>query len=178
MKKNSVKNRPKLLSVIMYNIIGLVCVVILFFILKSHKGYGFVIDMLQGNYELISKHRNAPLYERNLSKMGDSYNIFLYIASNTPPNAVIYLPGGKAFSDKSYGMNFKGEPYNKGWATRFLYPRKIVLESEYDKSSYSKDITHVVIINKVGAEILPYKLDSIPVCSVLPMKHITPVNKK
>lgn len=177
MSKNSVENKPKRSSIIVYNSIGVILVVILFVVLRSHQGYGFVFNMLESNYGFISKFRNIPLEERNLSKMGNSYNIFLYIKGNTPSDAVIYLPGGKAFQDKTYGMEFKGEPFNKGWATRFLYPRKIVLESEYSKSSYSKEITHVAIINKVGAEILPYKLDSIPVCAVFPMKPIPTTNK-
>lgn len=178
MKKDNIENKPKLSSVITYNIIGVAFVVFLFFTLRSHQGYGFVFNMLQGNYEFISKFRRAPLEERYLSKIGNSYNIFLYIKSNTPPDAVIYLPGGKAFQDKSYGMEFKGEPFNKAWATRFLHPRKVVLESEYGKSSYSKDITHVMIVNKVGAEILPYKLDSIPVCAIFPMQPNVPTNNK
>lgn len=176
--KNNAENKPKCSSVIAYNVIGVVFVVILFCVLKSHQGYGFVFNMLQGNYAVISKFRRAPLEERYLSKIGNSYSIFLYIKDNTPSNAVIYLPGDKAFQDKSYGMVFEGEPFNKAWATRFLYPRKVVLESEYDKSSYSKEITHVMIVNKVGAEILPYKLDSIPICAIFSMKPNVPTNNK
>lgn len=178
MKKKSVEKKQKRYSVITYNIIGVAFLVILFFALKSHQGYGFVFKMLEGNYKVISKYRNASLHKRYAAKMGNSYNIFEYINSKTPSDAVIYIPGGDAFKDKTYGTEFSGEPFGKGWATRFLYPRKIVLESEYDKSSYSKDITHVLIVNKVGAEILPYKLDEIPICAVFPMKPNVTTNNK
>ncbi len=156
-------------SKIIFNIIGVIAVVILYFNLREHVGYGFVFKMLEGNYKTISTNPNATLDERSAMKLGLSYEYFKYIRSQTPENAVIYLPGKEAFMDKSMGVEFTGEPYIKAWAYRFLHPRKVVLESEYGKSKYSSDITHIAIVNKKGCEILPYQIKDIPVLGLIPV---------
>lgn len=176
MKTKNNKKEKTLGTAIGINILGLILVYVLYSTLNSHPGYGFVFRMLKGNYETVSEYKNASLDDRYMMKLGDSYQIFKFIASNTPPNAVIYLPGASAFNDKSNGVEFKGGASRKGWAIRFLYPRKVVLESEYDTSIYTKEITHVAIINGIGAEKLPYKLDTVPLFSVLPIRYSKPVN--
>ncbi len=86
------------------------------------------------------------------------------------------LPGKETFAIESNEVKFQGSTYTKGWALRFLYPRKVVLESEYDTSIYTPQITHVAIVNGVGAEKLPYKLSSVPAFGVLPIdpSQLTP----
>lgn len=155
---------------IISNIIGVAVVIALFFTLKHHKGYGFVFKMLESNYKTISANMGASLDERNEMKLGYSYNFFKYLCTQTPEDAVIYLPGKAAFMDKSNGIEFTGEPYIKGWASRFLHPRKVVLESEYSKSNYRNMITHIAIVNKKGTEIMPQKVENLPALGVLPVQ--------
>lgn len=176
MKANISKYKKTLTTTIVANIIGLLLVCVLYSALMGHRGYSFVFNMLKGNYETISTYKNASLDDRYIMKLGSSYQIFKFIASQTPPDAVIYLPGVEAFNDKSNGVEFKNGTHRKGWIVRFLHPRTVVLESEYDKSTYSKDITHVAIINGVGAEILPYKLEEMQPFCVVPIKLPKKVN--
>lgn len=176
MKTKNNKEDKRSGTPIAINILGLLLVFLLYSALNRDPGYGFVFRMLKGNYETIAEYRRASLDDRYMMKLGESYQIFKFIASNTPPNAVIYLPGASAFGDKSNGIEFKGGASRKGWAVRFLYPRKVVLESEYDTSIYTKEITHVAIINGVGAEKLPYPLNPVPPFGVVPINNFEQIN--
>ena len=59
--------------------------------------------------------------------------------------------------------------YNKIYATRFLYPRKLVLESEFGVSKYADQINYVAIVNGEGKDKLSYPTDSTYRHGVLPI---------
>lgn len=151
------------------NIVGVIFLALLYMNLNDHQGYSFLLRTLQANYESISENRKATLSQRYAMKLRSGYLVYARLAANTPPDAVIYLPGKSALEADKNGANFHGNTFTKGWALRFLYPRKVVLESEYDTSIYTPQITHVAIVNGVGAEKLPYKLSSVPAFGVLPI---------
>ena len=64
-------------------------------------------------------------------------------------------------------------PTQKIYATRFLYPRKLILESERKTGKYKNEITHVAIVNGKGMEKLPYPVDTEFQHGVLPLKPQT-----
>lgn len=151
------------------NGVGLLLVGLLYTCLSHYPAYSFVVRALQGNYATISKHRGSPLPERYTMKLKSNYIVYAQLVANTPADAVIYLPSESALAPEVNQANFHKNTFSKGWALRFLYPRKVVLESEYATSIYTPQITHVAIINGVGADKLPYRIKSLPAFGVLPI---------
>lgn len=169
--KNNI-NKKAIYRTIGFNILGVLSIYLLFISLRSNTNYKFVFEMLQRNYNQIVRYSDAPLEERYKMKLRNTYYVFNTIAENTPKDAVVYLPGGDAFSDNSNGFEVSKDisvPYIKGLAARFLHPRKVVLESELQRSKYSNDITHIVIINQRGSELMSIKFDSIPTFAIIPV---------
>lgn len=112
--------------------------------------------MLPNNVKFISQHSSASIPQRWEFKLGAAYNYLTFVRDNTPPNAVILYPTQSAFFPQGVESIFKStEPYNKLWATRFLYPRKLILRDEFENSPYAKLVTHVAIVNGIGYDVFP-----------------------
>lgn len=124
---------------------GCVSILLIAFIFKQ-SGYQFVWSMLQRNWKVIREYHDTSLSDRYLMKLGDGYAIYKYVQENTPEDAVIYIPEAKHFQ----GANISGEPWNKLWAIRFLYPRQVVTYGEYQINH--KTPTHVLIVGEGGRE--------------------------
>ena len=107
------------------------------------------------------------------TKLGLSHVYLRYVKENTPENAVILLPGKEAFYPEGEERIFSGEPYNKLWAIRFLYPRRVIIPSELGKTPWSEKVTHVAIVNGRGYEYLDYEVEQKAPHAVLPM-HLKP----
>ena len=137
----------------------------------NQQGYSWVYGMLKGNMKTIKQYPNLTLPQRSEVKMGGSYSYYKYIADNTPKNAVIYIPARDAFFPKGQQSMFTGEPYNKMWAIRFLYPRKVVVPQEMGHSIYSRKLTHIAIVNGVGLEMLSYSVSPNFRIGVLPINN-------
>ncbi len=114
-------------------------------------------EMLRSNMEFIYQHPRLRFEEKMLIKLGADYEYLLFLKQSTPENAVILYPSGKAFHKK--GSPFTHDIENKIYSTRFLYPRKIVLESEMKSSKYAGKITHVAIVNGEGPANISYPAD-------------------
>ncbi|HVI44697.1 MAG TPA: hypothetical protein VM802_07500 [Chitinophaga sp.] len=126
---------------------------IIYFIIKSLPGYDWVCnDMLKSNMETISLYPDLTTDQKLEIKLGKSYGYLRYVKEQTPENAVILFPGAEAFSPPGQKSDYTGEPYNKLWALRFLYPRKLVIPSEMGKTSYYRKVTHIAVVNGLGAE--------------------------
>lgn len=153
--------KASLFKRILYNLCGcLVTYVLLSGVLFKQEDYDWSIKMLQDNHDFIVDNGYMSLQERYTSKMGYTYSLFDSVRSRTPNTAVIYLPGKEAFFPNNQKSIFTGEPFEKMWAIRFLYPRKVVTEREYEQSPYAKKINYVMIVNGIGVERLKYKLAS------------------
>lgn len=142
-----------------YNILG--CLVVYFLlsvVVFPQQDYAWSIDMLEDNYDFVTNNRYMSVQERYASKLGVSYILFDSVRSKTPDTAVVYLPGKNGFFPKNQVSIFTGEPYEKMWAIRFLYPRKVVSEEEYERSAYAEKIDYVMIVYGIGTERLKYKL--------------------
>lgn len=134
----------------------------------KHPNYRWVYtDLLKDNFVKIKKRSNLTYDEKMRVKLGASYDFLLYLKQSTPEDAVILYPSGKSFRKK--GSPFAHEIYNKVYATRFIYPRRLVLENELSTSKYTPLITHVTFVNgeKTGGICPP---DSI-INAVLPIAH-------
>jgi hypothetical protein len=142
--------------------VNLTAALVVYFLLSglvfTQHDYAWSIEMLDDNYDFVSKNRQMTVQDRYTSKLGVSYSLFDSVRSRTPDTAVVYLPGRNGFFPKNQVSVFTGEPYEKMWAIRFLYPRKVVSEKEYDRSAYAAKIDYVIIVYGVGTERLKYRL--------------------
>ena len=153
---------------------NLVAVAIVLFLLNKlvigmQPGYNWAYNMLKGNLEVTQHYAHTTTDQRFEMKLGLAHVYLRYLKENTPPDAVILLPSKEAFYPEGAERIFSGEPYNKLWATRFLYPRRVVLPSELGKTPWSQKITHVAIVNGVGYEYLNYDVDHKVAHTVLPV---------
>ena len=157
------------------NIFAVVIVLFLLnkFVLDVQPGYNWAYNMLQKNLETIRHYSRTTTDNRFEMKLGLSHVYLRYVKENTPENAVILLPGKEAFYPEGEERIFSGEPYNKLWAIRFLYPRRVIIPSELGKTPWSEKITHVAIVNGRGYEYLDYEVEQKAPHAVLPM-HLKP----
>lgn len=134
---------------------------------SKSPGYKWTRTMLESNAEFIQTYPDLSFDEKMQWKMGDDYNFLLNIKQNTPEDAVILYPTSEAF--RKEGSPFHGEIYNKIYATRFLYPRKLVLEDELETNRYADSLTHVAVVNGIGTAYLPYPVHPSFQHGVLPL---------
>lgn len=114
--------------------------------------------MLDTNHSFIVSNDTLSIGERLGVKLGVSYTLFDSIRTHTPDTAIIYIPGKAAFYPPGITSIFQGEPFNKLWAIRFLYPRKVVTPSELNKTRFAEHISYVTVVYGSGIELLRYKL--------------------
>ena len=131
---------------------------------------------LKNNVAIVKQYPDATLDQRMAIKLGADYNYIVFLRDNTPQDAIIYYPTGGDFraSHPAVEQNpFNGKLIDKLTAVRVLYPRKVVVESEYGKTSWSKKITHVAIVNGRNLDKVPYPVPENYVNGILPMKQPT-----
>lgn len=140
---------------------------------RRTTGLQLGIQHASKNLETIRHYSRTTTDNRFEMKLGLSHVYLRYVKENTPENAVILLPGKEAFYPEGEERIFSGEPYNKLWAIRFLYPRRVIIPSELGKTPWSEKITHVAIVNGRGYEYLDYEVEQKAPHAVLPM-HLKP----
>lgn len=161
--------RPRwVLKNVSYLILSIILVSYMFL---KQPGYNWVyFGLLKKNMETIRKYPRLTFEQKMQMKLGTSYEYLLYLKRATPENAIILYPESKAFREKD--SPFTQNIDNKIYATRFLYPRKLILESERKTSKYTNKITHVAIVNGKGKEKLSYPVDSAFQHGILPVNPI------
>ena len=140
-------------------------------LVKSNMGYEWLIDgYAKSNLEAVKQIEGFTNDQKLEAKLGYDYAFIEMIRRTTPENAVVFYPSREDFTDKaaSTGISFSGNLCDKLSAVRFLYPRKIVIKQELNKTSWSKKITHVAIVNGHWRELLPYKVSDAALITVLP----------
>lgn len=171
-KDNPVPNRKGIsFAWVVKNMVALIVVLFLLnkFVISIQPGYNWAYNMLQKNLEYTRLYAQTTTDNRFEMKLGLSHVYLRYLKENTPENAVILLPPKEAFYPEGEERIFSGEPYNKLWATRFLYPRRVVIPSELGVTPWSEKITHVAIVNGRGYEYLDYEVPEKTPHIVLPI---------
>lgn len=153
-----------LLKNILFLLLALLLVKITFTEQPAYKWVYY--NLLKGNMSLIKQYPDISFEQKMQMKLGVNYEYLHFIKQATPENAVILYPSQEAFSKE--GSPF-AHIYNKIYATRFLYPRKLVLESELGVSKYADQINYVAIVNGEGKDKLSYPTDSAYQHGVLPI---------
>lgn len=143
------------MKVLIYNLLAIIAFAFLLVFCYSQLGYKHTFNLLRCDYVTAFQTRDMSKEERNVVKLGMGYELFKYVRENTPDTAVIYLPDPRAFLLDGYGDKFSSPHFShKLWAVRFLYPRKIVTNSEYSFQGAIPPLTHVLLINGKGKELL------------------------
>lgn len=146
-----------------------IAILLISYTFNKQPGYHWVYNgLLKGNMKMIKEYPNLTFDEKMSVKLGASYNYLHYIKQSTPENAIILYPSPQAF--RKEGSPFTQEIYNKVYATRFLFPRKLILENELATSEYAGKITHIAIVNGEGIDKLPYQVDPDLEHAVVPVK--------
>lgn len=177
-KKSKEEKKSSLPFIVFRNIVAVLAVsTATFIIIKEQPGYNWTYNsLLKGNMKTIRLYPKLTLNNRFEMKLGMSYDFLNYIKEQTPDNAVLLYPSQEDFFPPGKQSPFQHEPYNKTWATRFLYPRKLVLPNELDKNKYASEISHVVIVNGKGFERIPYPMEHKIEHGVFPINPINPIN--
>lgn len=173
-KSDNRKNHRPGIGILLVRNIGVVLIAFLLvsFAFEKIPGYGWIYnDLLKGNMELIRKYKNTPIEGRNEMKLGFTYAYLRYIAQQTPSDAVILMPQRSAYFPANGKTEFTGQPYNKIWALRFLYPRKIVIDGQEKANKYIDKVTHVAIVNGWGYDKLHYSVSNPAQNAVLPLEQ-------
>ncbi len=153
-------------------IAGVVAYIIIFQCIEKQLGYNWAYNtLMKENFKLIKEHSDMTLEQKLSAKFGYNYAYWKYIQDNTPEDAVILYPTKEFFFPSDKESKFTGEVFNKIYASRFLYPRKLVYPTEIETSPYGEQITHVAIANGWGYDYLEYKVDNPVADNVLPIKQ-------
>lgn len=141
---------------------------------RQIDGYNWVWEVLvKENLGFIGKYRNLDNDNKLLSKFGADYAALKYLRDHTPDNAVILIPPRHILLDSLSAYNFMrghGGIKHRNWSLYFVYPRKLVYFEEQDKSPFTAQITHVMVLNGWGKDLVA---DS-TVNDVLDVAPITP----
>ena len=137
-----------------------------------NPGYDWLINSyLKGNLQMAKENSHLTMEERMSAKMGTDFSFLLYLRDNTLSDAVILYPTKADFTHDFMGQKspFAGQIVDKLSAVRWLYPRRVVMHEEMGKSSWTKKVTHVAIVNGQGREYLSYPVDTTYNIGVLPI---------
>lgn len=155
----------------------LLAIVVAFFlprIVRSNPSYLWLIEnYAKQNLELIKGNPDLTFDQKMQAKLGSDYSFLMYLRDNTPATAVIYYPSRKQMTDSINGQPsvFQGNLCDKLSAVRILYPRRVVVEQELGRTSWSRKLTHAGIVGRHGKDLLHYAVDSTYTIGVLPLRQ-------
>jgi hypothetical protein len=153
----------------------LIAITLVYLIYRYVDGYnGLWNNIIKGNLEVIKKYPDLPLEKKWEIKCGFDYAYLNFIKQHTPENACILMPPDSAIYPKGEKSPFQNAAYsikNKAWSTYFLYPRRLVYESEKGKNPYYDKVDFVAIVNYWGYDKLEYEVANKTRFNVLPVRQ-------
>ena len=132
-------------SKVLWNLLGGCVAVLLISYTFEQKGYQFVWSMLRRNWKVANEYKGLSLSDRYQMKLGNGYAVYKYVCDKTPEDAIIYIPAAKYFQQEGV----EGEPWNKLWAMRFLYPRQVV-QPHIKSAELGLCLPVITICNRTG----------------------------
>lgn len=120
----------------------------------------------------FGKASKTSMDDRMKMKLGEDYQYVMFLRDATPTNAVVFYPSLTDFTTVMPGNEkspFTGILTDKLSAIRILYPRRVVQKNEMGRTPWSFKITHVAIVNRRNADVLPYPVPQDYYIGILPM---------
>lgn len=142
---------------------------------KDGAGYQWVFEnLIEDNLKMIKKYKKLNHDERLQAKLGYTAAYLSFIAKNTPENAVILMAPDTVFNPPGQKSDFNNFIRERGWASYFVYPRKLVYEHEKElfPDMYER-VTHVAIANYWGYQKLPFQVPNKVKHTIIPL----PINQ-
>lgn len=137
--------------------------------IKYNDGYDWLFNkMLSENREFETRFADSSMEKRLENKIGFDLVYLNFINKNTLEDAIIVMPVDTEFFPKGEESHFDKNINTLGWASYFVYPRRIVSYKEPRTPLFQK-ATHMALVNKYGYERLPYKVDFPYRYAVLPI---------
>jgi len=157
---------------IIKNVAILLVVILLLKQMQKINGYDWVVNKLvKKNVEEFEKYKDSPNEKLLELKIGFAATYYNFLIKNTPEDAVILFPTiDHIKSSPQIPDAIKKFMVKAGYASYFLYPRKVIYENDAEEypDLYSQ-VTHVAIFNYWGYEKLPYKVQQRNQYTVLPI---------
>ncbi len=117
-------------------------------------------NLIEQNLGLMFDRSKAITQDQKSQiKLGSNYFYLNTIKNTTPEDAIILFPDSETFKFEHDQISFSNEINIKGWASYFVYPRKIVYEREKNVNELYSQISHVAIVNGWGYHKLNYQVD-------------------
>ena len=158
-------------------LLALVAALALSKVTKFNPSYDWLWNgYLKGNIETIKQYPQLSYDEKMGMKLGADYQYLVWLRDNTPADAVIYWPTAGDFRAQHPAVQqnpFNGKLNDKLTAVRVLYPRRVVTEDEWGKTSWSKKVTHVGVVNGKNVDKVPYSVADNFIIGALPMQPPT-----
>ena len=144
-------------------------------LLKSNDGYSWLLQSyVRDNLISIRQLEGCDADQKLESRLGYDYAFVEMVRRMTPDSAVVYWPSRTDFTSKAEGCpyTFSVNLCDKLSAVRFLYPRRVVVEQEMGKTSWSRRLTHVAVVKGRNRELVPYATSQQMQLCVLPTDSV------
>lgn len=146
---------------------GALLVVVL--LVKANTGYGLLFNKLSQERIAQEQYRDRSYDDRREVKLGYNFSYLQLLRSRTPETAVILMPPDSIFrTTDDHHMFMDHWITNRGWASYFVYPRRLVYSDDLKMEPSALQPTHVAIVNHWGYDKLAYPVDKKYAYDVMP----------
>lgn len=157
------KNLTNTLSVryIVKNLVVLTGVLLVIGLLvKANAGYDLLVSKLLQERSAQRQYEDRSYDDRRAIKLGYNFTYLQLLRSRTPETAVILMPPDSVFRTTDEEHTFvEYWITNRGWASYFVYPRRLVYSDDLKTESSALHPTHVAIVHYWGYDKLAYPVD-------------------
>jgi hypothetical protein len=146
---------------------GMLLVIVL--LVKTNTGYGLLFSKLCQERLAQEQYKDRSYDDRLAVKLGYNFTYLQLLRSRTPETAVILMPPDSIFRTTDDEHLFIDRWItNRGWASYFVYPRRLVYSDALATKPSALSPTHVAIVHYWGYDKLAYPVDKKYAYDVMP----------
>jgi hypothetical protein len=146
---------------------GVLLVIVL--LVKANTGYELLFSKLSQERAAQQQYKDRSYDDRREIKLGYNVTYLQLLRSRTPETAVILMPPDSIFrkTDDDH-MFIEHWISTRGWASYFVYPRRLVYSDDLKTEPSAPQPTHVAIVHYWGYDKLAYPVDKKYAYDVMP----------